>query len=158
MIVRRGALLLCSLAFAACFGSSAELTDAGNGIPQVSVEFPDKAEPGSVQRATLTVMNPGPGDMPVMDVTFVRVGTERPLVELLAGRANDSIVSVSPEPLTFDGILYRFEGPAEGETEKVTFEVRIPNTTGVVANSVTVADPQDPQRARGDRLATTVRR
>jgi hypothetical protein len=156
--MRRALLpLLCTALLGACFAGT-DLTDAGNGIPQVAVDFPDKTKAGSVRTATLTVTNPGPGGMPVMDVTFARVGTEAPLIDDLSRRPARAIVSAAPEPLSFDGVAYRFEGPPEGQTVAVEFQIRIPPTAGVVANSLTVSDPQDPQRARGVRLATSIER
>lgn len=148
----------------ACFGTS-EVTEAGKALPQVEVEFPEEARPGSVQDAVLTVTNPGPGDMQGVTIAFARVGNDYPIVDV---SRPDAVVSVSPEPKTVDdnGTLYQFvsapeapEAPPlvpEGESITVTFRLRVPERRGVAANSVTVSASEDVERIRGLRLETDV--
>jgi hypothetical protein len=141
------------------------LTESGKGFPEPSIEFPATAAPGSVQEAVLTVKNPGPGDIPSLFVTFVLVGPGSPGQEfprpILNGgpRGKDpNVISISPEPVAVDeqGINYRFEGLPEGEEVTIEFRVKVPMERGPAANSVTVSDGEDVERARGVRLETVV--
>jgi hypothetical protein len=68
-------------------------------------------------------------------------------------------VSVDPEPNAVgeNGVIYTFDGLAEGETVTITFEVRAPTQEGPVGNAVQVYEGSDPNRARGVRLEAEVR-
>lgn len=155
-----GALLL-----AACAAGDQGLSPSGEGLPRVSITFPGVAEPGSVQEAVLNVLNPGPGDLERISVTFVRVGPSapgeplpQPIVDAVAGRGNSAVVSVEPEPrsVSDDGVVYVFDGIPEGGSLRITFRLRVPVREGIAANSVTVSDATDLERAAGVRLETLV--
>jgi hypothetical protein len=165
----RAAVLVCLglFLFAGCVRDTSGLTSSGLGKPGLSVSFPEAAPAGSTQTAVLEVSNPGPGEMRVLAVTFVLVGPgpnqkelPRPLI---AGGVNEStgeIVSVSPEPrsVSDDGLVYTFDGLAEGATTKISFEIRVPQVPGAFANSVQVHDGQDLERLTGVRLDTLIER
>ena len=150
------------LVLAACFGGTdPNVTESGEGKPLLSVEFPPTVEPESQEVATLSVENPGPGDMDSLQVSFVRLGRSD-LPEALVGFGskgeNPSIVAVDPEPraVSVDGVVFTFDGLAEGESTDIAFTIRTPGVTGGFANSVIVADGSDPERSRGVPLETRV--
>jgi hypothetical protein len=158
-----GAVLL--LVFASCAGSGEGLTPSGKGYPQPSIEFPANSPPGSVQKAVLTIKNPGPGDIPIVFVTFVYAAPASPgesfPVPILnggPGGKDPNVVSIDPKPVAVDqqGINYRFGSLAVGDTMTITFTVRVPDRAGPAANSVTVSDGEEIDRARGVRLETDV--
>jgi hypothetical protein len=154
------------LLLSGCFGSGAELSDSGKGLLTVSVEFPATSPAGSVQTATIEVGNPGPGDIDVLAVTFATIGPapgERDLPKPIvwtggAGGEHPDVVAIDPEPraVSRDGIVYTFDGLAEGETRIITFELRVPDEPGTAANSLQVADGRELDRGRGVRLTTVV--
>lgn len=146
-------------------GSSQELTESGKGYPIPSIEFPETSAPGSVQKAVLTVKNPGPGDINALLVTFVLAAPASPgenfPVPLLNGGPNGkdpNVLSITPKPIAVDrtGINYRFGALPEGGETTITFEIRVPDKIGPAGNSVTVSDGEEIQRARGVRLETRV--
>ena len=156
---------LALLAAPACLAGFTELSESGKGLPQVTVEFPDEADPGSVHRAALDVANPGPGDMASVVVTFARVGAPaveglpNPIVDPGRGPDSGTVVSVEPRPTAASpDVMYRFGPLAEGRSTTITFDLEVPRLPGPAANSVTVSDGDDPGRARGVRLETLVRR
>ena len=146
-----------------CFGPDPDLTPEGKGLPELSLEFPATAAPGSVQTAALTIDNPGPGDLSAIVVAFSRLGDPAlppPIVEVAGPGQEDPVRSVDPEPnaVSRDGAIYTFDGLGEGETMTIRFELTIPDVDGKVGNAVQVYDGQDPDRARGVRLLTEVER
>jgi hypothetical protein len=150
------------IALGGCYRGAAELSASGKGLPQVSVEFPHRTAPGSVHTSMISVTNPGPGDIERVTVAFARVGAPaseglpRPIVG--GSRGSGGVVSVMPRPSSVspDGVVYRFGPLQEGGSESFEFRLEVPSTSGVAANSVTVYDDVDPDRARGARLETTV--
>lgn len=155
------AVLVVSLS--ACFGPDPNVTDSGKGRPVLSVDFPPTATAGSVEEATLTIENPGPGGINVLQVSFALLGDPQlpdPLIGIGGEDGNPSIVSVEPEPISVspDGAVYRFDGVAEGETKTITFEIRVPEEPGEVANSIIVGDDADIERSRGVPIRTRVQR
>src|SRR5918999_5708852 len=159
------AALLSILALGSCYRDSSNLSPWGEGLPQVAVEFPAMSAPGSVHTAALEVANPGPGDIGRLAVSFALVGAPAAeglpatLIGAAGGGRAQSVLAVSPRPMSVspDGAVYRFGGLEEGESLTIEFELRVPRTPGVAANSVVVSDDSDPARARGARLETTVR-
>ena len=153
------------LATPACFSSSAELSESGKGLPEVTVEFPAETRPGSSHPAALEVTNPGPGDISSVVVTFARVGAPaaeglpNPIVDPGRGPDSGTVAAVDPPPSASSrDVMYRFGPLAEGDSATITFELEVPRTPGPAANSVTVYDAADPGRARGVRLETMVER
>lgn len=139
--------------------------DDSPGDPFITVDFPATAEAGSIQPATFTISNPGPGDMGSVVLSFARVGPSQggselpfPIVDPGADKINPNIADVEPAPeaISPDAVLFRFPGLAEGDEITVTFELRIPDVTGEAANSVTAYAGEDPSRAKGVRLSTQV--
>ncbi|HEX2294508.1 MAG TPA: hypothetical protein VHN37_04285 [Actinomycetota bacterium] len=155
------------LLLAACFGPDPNLTDDGKGLPVLTVEFPEKSPAGSVQTATLTVDNPGPGDIGSVVVTFVTAGIAAvsgpipaELVPITTTPDNPAIAGITPEPtdVSDDGIVYVFEGVEEGGSLEIAFDIRIPDEPGPAANSITVYAGEDTDRIRGVRVETEVTR
>ncbi|MDQ3963846.1 MAG: hypothetical protein M3277_08050 [Actinomycetota bacterium] len=139
--------------------------DDDPGDPFITVDFPATAEAGSVQSATFTISNPGPADMNSVVLAFARVGPSQggselpfPIVDPGRDKVNPNIVSIEPEPeaISPDAVQFVFPRLDEGDEMKVTFELRIPEVTGEVANSVIATAGEDPSRARGVRLSTQV--
>lgn len=139
--------------------------DDDPGDPFITVDFPATAESGSIQTATFTISNPGPVDMGALVLAFARVGPSQggrelpfPIVDPGRDKVNPNIVAIDPEPAAIspDAVLFRFDGLEEGEEMVVSFELRIPEITGEVANSVTAYAGEDPSRAKGVRLSTQV--
>jgi hypothetical protein len=168
------AALGATLIFGACTGGGdSNVTDTGKGRPQLSIEFPERTEPGQVYDAVLTVANPGPGDMDTIAVAFATIAPtpgaqEMPLPLIGPGRneANPSIVSVHPEPsgISQDAVVFTFrqvDGAPRlkvGDSLEITFSIRVPVTAGVAGASVQVYDGQEIDRAAGVRLQTSVGR
>jgi hypothetical protein len=158
---RAVALAVAVLAPAGCWRGASDLSPSGKGEPELGIEFPASAAPGSVHTARLRVTNPGPGDISRVAVSFALVGAPAaqglpaPVVD--AGRPR-AVVSVSPRPTSVspDGVVYRFGALPEGGSMTIEFGLRVPRRRGLAANSVTVYDDVDPSRARGVRLETTV--
>ena len=167
--MRLSALLLpvVLLLLPACFQSGANLTESGKGKPVVSIAFPETASAGSVERAAITIENPGPGDIDVLVVAFAAVGPmggQRELPVPLVGpgsrTSDEAVVAVDPEPraTSNDGAVYTFDGLEEGESMTIAFDITIPDIQGVAANSVQVYDGAEVDRAQGVRLETAVGR
>ena len=143
-------------------GPDPNLTESGKGRPDVIVEAPPEAGRGDKVTAVVRVTNPGPGDMESIVVAFSRIGDPQlptPIVEVGRGGRTDGIADVTPEPVAIsqDAVIYRFGGLTEGTSTEITFELVMPQITGEVGNAVTVYDGAEPERARGARLALTVR-
>lgn len=157
--------LVLPVAATACFGPDPNLTDDGKGKPLVGVEFPETVDAGSVNTATLTVENPGPGDIGTVTVAFAGVGVPAAsgplpvdLVPITTTSDNPAVASVEPEPrkVSNDGVVYYFGPLPEGETLDIVFEIVAPEQPGPAASSVSVYDGNDTDRIRGLRLATEV--
>ena len=155
--IRAGSLLIV-FCLSACVGGASQVTASGKGLPELKIEFPPVVEAGSTETAIVTVTNPGPEELPSLLITFALVGSDTPLVTIGAEGSNPSIAGVDPEPVgvSEDGVIYRFDGLAEGKSIEVAFDIVIPDVRGPVANSVTVADGNEVERATGDRLETVV--
>lgn len=161
--MKRSLLIAAALAFAtaACFGSDANLTAKGLSRPVLDLTFPKQADPRSTQEAVLRITNPGPGDMATVLVSFSALGhpsLPRAIVGTGSSGSNPAVVSVEPSPdaVSQDGVVYRFDGLAAGESTTVTFALRVPPHPGVAANSVIVYAGEDIARARGICLETIV--
>lgn len=161
------AVALACLTLGGCFAPGPNATEAGGGRPVVSVGFAPEASPGQVLTATIRVRNPGPGDMSRVVVAFALVGPgtgqstlPAPIVGPALRKKLSAVVNVHPEPRASsrDRVVYVFDGLAQGASTIFHFDLRVPTEAGVAANSVTVYDGDDPERAGGDRLETTVRR
>lgn len=148
-----------------CFGADPNLTDGGKGKPLLGVEFPGSVSRGGTATATLTVENPGPGDMGSVVVAFASVGVAgasgpipTELVPLTTSSDNPVMVSIEPEPrnVSDDGVIYVFDGLPQGESREITFEIRVPDEAGPAANSVSVYAGEDADRVRGVLLQTEV--
>lgn len=151
---------------AGCFGPDPNLTESGKGKPLLEVEFPEESAAGSVETATLTVENPGPGDIEILTVAFAGVGVPAAsgplpvdLVPITTTQDNPAVRSVDPEPqrVSNDGVVYYFGPLDEGETTEIAFEIVLPKTPGPAASSVSVYDARAIDRIRGLRLATAVK-
>lgn len=155
---------LAAFALSGCFGSSPEVTSSGRGLPEVTVSFPESVAGGTTETASLQVSNPGPGDIEAMIVAFTLVGAAgghrlpAPLVPATFDRGERAITLVVPEPeaISRDGSTYRFGPLPVGDTITIEFHIRVSTSPGVAANSVTVSDVQDAERARGVLLQTTI--
>lgn len=164
--MRRVVVAVLALALlAACFGPDPNLTESGKGKPLLTVEFPERASRGSLATATLTIENPGPGDMGSVVVAFVTVGVAgasgplpAELVPVTTSSDNPAIASVSPEPrdVSDDGVVYVFDGLEEGQSREISFEIRVPIEPGPAANSVSVYAGEDADRIKGVLLQTEV--
>ena len=149
----------------ACFAGTAELSESGKGLPEVTVEFPTATQPGSLHEAAVEVTNPGPGDISSVVVTFARVGAPavegipNPIVDPGRGPESGSVVSVDPAPAASSkDVMYRFGPLSEGESTTITFGIEVPRRPGPAANSLSVYDAGDPGRTGGVRLETVVQR
>lgn len=165
MNARLCAAVCALLVSGACFGGQANVTEDGKGRPVVAVDFVAEAAAGSVRTATVRVDNPGPADMASIVVSFAFVGPgsgqselPTPIVAPAVRRGLSAVVGVTPRPraTSRDRVVYVFDGLAEGETTELRFDLRLPETTGIAANSITVYDGEDPNRAAGARLETRV--
>jgi hypothetical protein len=165
--MRRLAIAAVALAFlAGCFGPDPNLTESGKGKPVIDVDFPAAVSPGSVATATLTVENPGPGDIGTIAVAFTTVGVAgasgplpTELVPITTTPDNPMVEDVTPEPrdVSSDGVVYYFDGVEEEGSLEIAFDIRVPETPGPAANSVSVYAGEEPDRIRGLRLETVVR-
>lgn len=159
--------LLC----AACYSRDPNVTPSGQGRPIPTVEFPETADPGSVETAALHVTNPGPGAIEVLIVSFSRVGKAAgaslpdPLVDVAFSKDESAVVRVTPTPkfVSRDHVIYQFWRPGrtapvlpEGESMTIEFDIEVPSEPGVAANSVIVYDGDQTDRAKGILLETTV--
>jgi hypothetical protein len=160
------AALASSLVLAGCFGPDPNLTETGRGKPVLSVEFPETVAPGAVETATLSVENPGPGDMSSVVVAFASVGVAgasgplpAELVPITTTSENPAVPGVTPSPrsVSDDGVVYVFDGLEEGATMEIAFRIRVPTEPGPAANSLSVYAGDEADRIRGLRLETTVR-
>lgn len=149
----------------ACFGPDPNLTETGKGKPVITAEFPETASGGAIETATLTIENPGPGDMSSVVVAFVTVGVAaasgplpNDLVPITTSADNPAVVSITPEPrsVSDDGVVYVFDGLEEGETMEIAFRIRVPTEPGPAASSVSVYAGDEADRIRGLRIQTTV--
>ena len=166
--------VLAATLLSSCYGPDPNLTESGQGRPTIDVEFPSSVAPGSVHDMEVTVDNPGPGDLSILSVSFTLVGVAGepqppdPLIQPGTKGRSVSVVSVEPVPgsVSEDGTVFQFgdtdaastPGPflAEGSSASLTFRVRIPDRTGLLANSVTAYDGREPTRARGVLVKTEV--
>ncbi|HYI44372.1 MAG TPA: hypothetical protein VE174_02770 [Actinomycetota bacterium] len=154
MIARLALCLLCAavaLAGTSCY-EPPPITK-----PDVTASFPSTAEPGSTVTVTLTVSNPGP-EMESVVVAFSRIGDPElpdPIVDVGTGGRAEAVAGVTPDPVAVspDGVIYRFEGLAEGDSMEIAFELVLPKASGDVGNAVLVSDGSVPQRAKGIRLS-----
>jgi len=145
----------------ACFPDAQNVTEDGEGLPELGLEFPETATAGSTETAALTITNPGPGEMESLVVAFSRLGDPAlppPIVDVTGRNRKGAVENVTPEPTAVspDGITYTFEGLAEEESVTIEFELVVPFTDGPAGNAVLVYEGQDPNRARGVRLRTEV--
>jgi hypothetical protein len=155
--------LAVALATGACFRTSPDVTQGGQSLPVPSVRFPATAPAGSAQTAELMIENPGPGDIQALFVAFSRVGQAGgqelppPIVDVVPRGQRSAVIDVEPEPEAVgDGVRFRFGPLEEGSSTTIRFELRVPEETGVAANSVQVYDGADPERSRGVLLETEV--
>ena len=157
-------LALAALLALALFVANRDLPADEAGRPDITVEFPSTAQPGSTQTATFTVTNPGP-DIRTLFISFARVGPAAgggqvplPIVDAGSRHQNDAVVSVEPEPeaTSIEGVVFAFGPLASGESMTVSFDLRVPDDEGPAANSVTAYAGEEPERARGVRLETQV--
>jgi hypothetical protein len=163
-VFRAATALLAAFVFVSCFGRDTSVTPSGKGRPELTLDFPATSSPGSTQSAMLTVENPGPEPMTSLVVAFLRVGPARggglpePIVDGAAQQQNPAIVDIDPEPRAISqaAVEFTFDGLAEGESMTITFRLRVPRMLGEAANSITVYDGSDANRARGIRLQTMV--
>jgi hypothetical protein len=155
-----GTLAASVVAATACFASSEP------DRPELSIEFPESVDAGSVHELVVDVFNPAPEAIDPLFVSFTWVGVggaqdvPPPIVNLGSRGANSAVLEVSPQPsgVSTDGTVYRFGSLAEGGSTTITFTLRVPREPGVAANAVTVYDGEEIDRAKGVRLQTTVRR
>ena len=116
----------------ACFADT-NVTDAGLGLPEVTVTFPLEANAGEIATAVFRIENPGPGAMNGVTITFARVGNDFPIVDAGDGGDNGAVEDVRPAPEAVDaaGVVYRFEGLEEGGTTAIEFDlVHLPEFYG----------------------------
>ena len=156
-------LAACAALLAGCYGPDPNVTDDGKGLPVLTLDFPGEVKPESVHEAVLTIDNPGPEDMGSIVVAFSRLGDPElplPLVEVSAPNEQGPVRNVDPEPQAVGqgGVVFTFEGIAEGDSMTITFEIRVPPDEGKIGNAVQVYDGADPDRARGVRLEAEVTR
>ena len=161
-----GLLFFGVLVATSCYGPDPDVTPEGAGLPELEIAFPEESERGTVQRAELTITNPGPGPMSTVVIAFARVGPSgsgaelpMPIVDGGARRRNPAVVSIDPEPraVSLSAVEFTFDGLDEGESTEITFELKVPEAVGEAANSVTAYEGSDPSRIRGARLQTIVR-
>jgi hypothetical protein len=157
-----------ALLLSSCLGPDPNLTESGQGKPEITVEFPAEVPAGSTQEAIFTVTNPGPGAINVLAIAFARLGDPKlpqPIVDV-APRGRSAVLEIDPEPraVSRDGVVYAF-GMAGGEAEpilrvggslEITFRLSMPVTPGPAGNSVQAYDGNQVERARGVRLETEI--
>ena len=165
---RLAAAALLALVLTSCLGPDPNLTESGQGKPQITVDFPGRVPAGSTQEATFTVTNPGPGAINVLAIAFARLGDPKlpqPIVEV-APRGRSAVLDIEPRPtaVSRDGVVYAF-GPQQGEAGpvlpvgeslEITFRLSMPVTPGPAGNSVQAYDGDEVERARGVRLETEI--
>jgi hypothetical protein len=157
-----------ALLLSSCLGPDPNLTESGQGKPEITVEFPPEVPGGSTQEAIFTVTNPGPGAINVLAIAFARLGDPKlpqPIVDV-APRGRSAVLEIDPEPraVSRDGVVYAFGmagGEAEpilrvGESLEITFRLSMPVTPGPAGNSVQAYDGNQVERARGVRLETEI--
>lgn len=164
MAYRIGLALLAVLAIALFIGNK-DVPEGEEGRPELSVEFPESSDPGSIQTATFTIHNPSDEEMKSVFLAFARVGPAQggdpipyPIVDPGAKHENPAIVAIDPEPeaSSIDAVVFRFGNLGPGETMTVSFDLRVPDVAGPAANSVSVYPGEHPDRAKGVRLETEV--
>ena len=160
--MRSRAALAIAFVTVACVGPPAGVTESGEGVPRVAVDFPSRTSPGSVHEAVIEVTNPGPEEIQTLAVAFTRVGDPalpEPIVDAGARGKNPSVEAVEPRPsrVSGDAVVYYFGPLDEGTSTSITFALRVPTTPGPAANAVQVYDGSDVERAAGVRLSTEVR-
>ncbi len=157
-----------ALLLTSCLGPDPNLTESGQGKPEITVEFPGRVPAGSTQQATFTVTNPGPGAINVLAIAFARLGDPKlpqPIVDV-APRGERAVLEIDPRPtaVSRDGVVYAF-GPPQGEggpvlrvgeSLEITFRLSMPVTPGPAGNSVQAYDGDEVDRARGVRLETEI--
>jgi hypothetical protein len=157
-----------ALLLSSCLGPDPNLTESGQGKPEITVKFPAEVPAGSTQEAIFTVTNPGPGAINVLAIAFARLGDPKlpqPIVDV-APRSKGAVLEIDPEPraVSRDGVVYAF-GTSRGETEpvlrvgeslEITFTLAMPVTPGPAGNSVQAYDGNAVERARGVRLETEI--
>jgi hypothetical protein len=162
--VRIGLALLAVLVIALFIGNM-DVPEGEVGRPEITVEFPEVSDAGSVQTATFTIHNPSDERMASVFLAFARVGPAQggdplpyPIVDPGAKHENPAIVSIDPEPeaSSIDAVVFRFGSLDAGESMTVTFDLKIPEVPGPAANSVSVYPGEHPDRAKGVRLDTEV--
>lgn len=164
MAMKLGLVLLALLALGVYVGNRG-VPASEEGRPEITVVFPETSDPGSVQTATFTITNPGSERMESVFMAFARVGPAQggdplphPIVDPGAKHTNPAIVSIRPEPdaSSIDAVVFRFAGLDAGETMTVEFDLKVPETPGPAANSVSVYPGEHIDRAKGVRLDTEV--
>ena len=150
-----------AMVLGSCVGPDPSLTEGGKSKPELSLEFPSSAAPGTVETAELTITNPGPGAMDSIVVAFSRLGDPdlpAPVVDVAPPNGRGAVRDITPEPNgpSPEGIIFTFEGLGVGESRTITFDLTVPQDTGPAGNAILVYDGQDPERARGVRLETEV--
>lgn len=150
-----------AIVLAACVGPDPSLTDSGKSKPELSLDFPATAAPGSIESAALTVTNPGPGAMDSIVVAFSRLGDPdlpAPVVDMAPPNGKGAVHDITPEPngTSPEGIIFTFDGLGAGESTTITFDLSLPQQTGPAGNAILVYDGQEPERARGVRLETQI--
>jgi hypothetical protein len=96
-------------------------------------------------------------------VAFSRLGDPRlppPLIDVSRRGSSGPVVDVTPTPngVSPDSVVFTFDGINEGDTKTITFNVKIPAEPGLYGNAVLVYEGSHPDRAKGVRLETHVRR
>lgn len=164
MAVRIGLALLAVLAIALFIGQK-EVPEGEAGRPEITVEFPETSDPGSIHTATFTITNPSEEEMKSVFLAFARVGPAQggdpipyPIVDPGAKHENPSIVGIDPEPeaSSIDAVVFRFGALRPGESMTVSFDLKVPDVAGPAANSVSAYPGEHPERAKGVRLETEV--
>ena len=150
-----------------CFGTGAEVTEDGKGLPRIVATFPDSVPAGAEVDAELTISNPGPDDMEVVAITFAPAapltGSQdipQPIVDRGRNGSNPAVVTTEPEVtrISDDGLVFLFGPLEEGEETTIVFTLRVPERPGAAGNSVQVYDGRDLERIRGTRIDTVVER
>jgi hypothetical protein len=144
------------LAFGACWtGDNPNIAASGKGKPQMTLDLPKSAAPGSVQTLTVTATNPGPGRISSVFVSFSLLGAPSgpivPLVPIGAKGHNSAVLGVTPKPdaISSDGDIYRFGSLAVGDSMTIHFRLKMPDVAGTATNSVQVYDGTEPDRSIG---------
>jgi hypothetical protein len=165
---RLAAAAVFAVLLTSCLGPDPNITESGQGKPEITVDFPDRAPARSTQEATFTVTNPGPGAINVLAIAFARLGDPKlpqPIVDV-APRGESAVLEIDPRPtaVSQDGVVYAFRPPQGeggpvlpvGESLEITFRLSMPATPGPAGNSVQAYDGDEVDRARGVRLETEI--